>query len=365
MINKILYILIAFLTILLLVILFFTFAPHLSGLFDQNNLPSEEEYQALLAQDTEKASDLLGKGDIRAALDIYDRLLAEAHDDSVRHRLIFHKANALFLLGELDTTKEAVDILGQALGEESASESFKAWALLSLFRYYHQTQSPEVLNHIRELTVFTDLRGSSDKDFLGEIVKRSNTLEPTMFGKLLQALPLVEELENMDNTDSPEAALIANDISKLVEESRNLQITETWLNDPFNQMLISYYRGLILAAATKGGTSPELARIEFESALSFVTAYPDVKPIEALAPMNHLHLAYLYLNYPDLDESGELFDMQMRNFIARVDDMKRFDLLVNNAMSNPNSRGYVMFSNLAAKSGEFRSYLQENYSITF
>ena len=198
-----------------------------------------------------------------------------------------------------------------------------------------------------------------------EIVKKSDVLQPTMFGKILLALPLVEELENMDETNLAGATSIANDISKLVEESRNLQITETWLNDPYNQMLISYYRGLILAAATRGGTDPELARMEFEAALRFVEAYPEVKPIKALTPMTHLHLAYLYLTHPGLDETGVLFKEQTANFIARVGDMDRFDILLTNAVTNPNSRGYIMFSNFAAESEEFRSFLQENYSVVF
>ncbi len=360
MINKILFTLVALLSIFLMVVLFFTFAPHLSVLFSQSSQSTDEEYEASLSRDTEEANDLLSRGDIPAALNIYDRLLIEAHDDSTKHGLIFHKANALFLLGELDTTKEAIDILGQALAEESASPTFKAWALANLYRYQYQTQSPEVLNHIRGLSIFSDLNALNDEDFLMEIAKRSDAFQPTMFGKILLALPLVEELDQ-----SEEASVNAGEIEKLAEESRNLQLTETWLTDPYSQMLATYYRALILTAATAGGTDPELARMDFVAALNIVTGLPDSKPIKALAPMTHLHLAYLYLNHPSLDETGVLFEEQMAGFINRVGDMDRFDLLVTNAMANPNSKGYRLFSDLSAKSEEFQSFLQEKYAVTF
>lgn len=364
MLNKIIYVLISVVLVAIFVVLFFTFAPHLTGLFWNTESNTDEEYASYLETETARANALLNQGDVSAALETYDYLLATAPDDSSRQALIFHKANALFMLGKLDTTKEAINILGQAVSKSGDAE-FQAWAILSLYRYYYQTQSSEILNHIRSLPLFADILDLDDQVFLSEIVRRSDALYPTMFGKILLASPIVAELEALDTDNSAVAAAKAKEIVVLAEASRVLQMNEKWLTDPYNQMLVFYYRGLILSAATMGGTDPSLAKTDFESALSIAATYSDMRPVRSLAPMVHLHLAYLYLRYPVLDPSGKSFTEEVGHFIDKAVDAKDFSVLVRNAASSPGSRGAVMFTALSNNSATFRWFLESNYSVSF
>lgn len=298
------------------------------------------------------------------AIALYDGRLSKALDKETETSLKIRKAYALFARSKDGDIKEATSLLKTIANDEDQSKLFKSWAMVGLLQFYYKSRSPEVLASMRELSALSGETSVDDNALLRKVAEVSDGLSPSAFGKIFMAAPLAGEMIKPDISEDRKKDL-AIEIEGLVGQSALLEAGEQWMDTPYDLMLLEHYRGLLMTAATRGGTDQSKANLYFEAAIDIAKVDPSEATTELVAYTYFYYIAHLY-QYGNAEDAKSMLDEQ---FLAKITpnltETSPFVLFARTAHDNPESNNYSLFKLISDNHTGFRNFWSDKFNLSF